>query len=169
MIARNGSRREKRLWTDAGRVSRSSPTSPTTSTTRRRSSPTRSTASPTTRRCSRHDVAVFYRTNAQSRSIEEIFIRVGLPYRVVGGTRFYERREVRDAIAYLRVLANPVDEVSLRRILNTPRRGIGDRAEAMVEAFGQRERIGFGEALDRAAEAPGIATRSLAAIEGSSR
>ena len=125
------------------RASRSSPTSPTTSTTRRRSSPTRSTASPTRRRCKPSDVAVFYRTNAQSRSIEEIFIRVGLPYRVVGGTRFYERREVRDAIAYLRALANPADEVSLRRILNTPKRGIGDRAEAMVEAFGQRERIGF--------------------------
>jgi DNA helicase-2/ATP-dependent DNA helicase PcrA len=84
---------------------------------------------------------------------------------VVGGTRFYERREVRDAIAYLRALANPDDEVSLRRILNVPKRGIGDRAEAMVEAFGQRERIGFAGALERAAEAPGIATRSLANIE----
>lgn len=82
------------------------------------------------------DVAVFYRTNAQSRSVEEVFIRVGLPYRVVGGTRFYERREVRDAIAYLRALANPEDEVSLRRILNVPKRGIGDRAEAAIESFG---------------------------------
>jgi len=108
---------------------------------------------------------VFYRTNAQSRSLEEIFIRVGLPYRVVGGTRFYERKEVRDALAYLRTIANPDDEVSLRRILNTPRRGIGDRAEAMVEAFAQRERISFHAALTRAAEAPGIAARSLTAIE----
>ena len=111
------------------------------------------------------DVAVFYRTNAQSRSLEEIFIRVGLPYRVVGGTRFYERKEVRDALAYLRAVANPDDEVSVRRILNTPRRGIGDRAEAMVEAYSQRERISFYAALERAAEAPGIATRSLTAIE----
>lgn len=110
------------------------------------------------------DMAVFYRTNAQSRSVEDIFVRVGMPYRVVGGVRFYERKEVRDAIAYLRALANPADEVSLRRILNTPKRGIGDRAEAMVEAFAQRERISFAEALDRAAEAPGIATRSLTSI-----
>ena len=93
------------------------------------------------------DVAVFYRTNAQSRSLEEVFIRVGLPYKVVGGVRFYERKEIRDAVAYLRVLANPDDDISLRRILNTPRRGIGDRAEACVEALAQRERISFGAAL----------------------
>ena len=86
---------------------------------------------------------------------EEVFIRVGMPYRVVGGVRFYERREVRDALAYLRVLANPDDEVSLRRILNTPRRGIGDRAEACVEALPSRDRITFWEALRRADEAPG--------------
>jgi DNA helicase-2/ATP-dependent DNA helicase PcrA len=66
------------------------------------------------------DVAVFYRTNAQSRVFEEVFIRVGMPYKVVGGVRFYERREVRDALAYLRMLANPDDVVSLRRIVNTP-------------------------------------------------
>ncbi|HEY5335617.1 MAG TPA: UvrD-helicase domain-containing protein, partial [Mycobacteriales bacterium] len=74
-------------------------------------------------------VAIFYRTNAQSRVYEEIFIRVGLPYKVVGGVRFYERREVRDLLAYLKVLVNPTDTISLRRVLNTPRRGIGDRAE----------------------------------------
>jgi DNA helicase-2/ATP-dependent DNA helicase PcrA len=112
------------------------------------------------------DVAVFYRTNAQSRSFEDVFIRVGLPYKVVGGVRFYERREVRDALAYLRVLANPVDTVSLRRILNVPKRGIGDRAEAMVAAFADRERVPFAEGLERAREAPGLATRSLNAIEG---
>ena len=99
---------------------------------------------------SARDVAVFYRTNAQSRSFEDVFIRVGLPYKVVGGVRFYERREVRDALAYLRVLANPADTVSLRRILNVPKRGIGDRAEAMVAAFADRERITFAEALERA-------------------
>ena len=81
------------------------------------------------------DVAVFYRTNAQSRVFEEVFIRVGLPYKVVGGVRFYERREVKDALAYLRMLVNPDDEISLRRILNVPKRGIGDRAEACVEAL----------------------------------
>ena len=111
------------------------------------------------------DVAVFYRTNAQSRVFEEVFIRVGLPYKVVGGVRFYERREVRDMLAYLRLIANTTDVVSLRRILNTPRRGIGDRAEACVEALFARERIPYGEALERADEAPGIAPRSAAAIK----
>ncbi|HEX2175740.1 MAG TPA: DNA helicase PcrA [Nocardioidaceae bacterium] len=111
------------------------------------------------------DVAVFYRTNAQSRVFEEVFIRVGLPYKVVGGVRFYERREIRDALAYLRSLSNPADTVSLRRILNAPKRGIGDRAEACVEALASRERITFWEALHRADEAPGIATRSLNCIQ----
>ena len=111
------------------------------------------------------DVAVFYRTNAQSRAFEEVFIRVGMPYRVVGGVRFYERREVRDAIGYLRAIANPDDDVSVRRVLNVPRRGIGDRAEAMIEAFAAAEQISFGAALDRAAEAPGLATRSRTQIE----
>ena len=112
------------------------------------------------------EVAVFYRTNAQSRVFEEIFIRVGMPYKVVGGVRFYERREVRDALAYLRVLVNPADQVSLRRILNTPKRGIGDRAEAAVESFASRERITFWEALRRVDEVPDLATRSLNAIKG---
>ena len=113
-----------------------------------------------------NDVAIFYRTNAQSRSIEDILVRTGMPYRVVGGVRFYERREVRDALAYLRALANPDDEVSLRRILNVPKRGIGDRAEAAVVFLAQRERISFAAALERAEESPGIATRSLTAIRG---
>ncbi|HVQ87208.1 MAG TPA: DNA helicase PcrA, partial [Actinomycetes bacterium] len=111
------------------------------------------------------DVAVFYRTNAQSRVFEEVFIRVGLPYKVVGGVRFYERREVRDALAYLRVLANPEDVVSLRRILNTPRRGIGDKAELAVETFAERERITFVSALRRVAEVPTLQARSVHAIE----
>jgi DNA helicase-2/ATP-dependent DNA helicase PcrA len=111
-------------------------------------------------------VAVFYRTNAQSRVFEEVFIRVGLPYRVVGGVRFYERREVRDLLAYLRLIANPGDEVSLRRVLNVPKRGIGDRAEDYVAAFAQRERISFAQALSRVAEVPGLAARSANAIAG---
>lgn len=110
------------------------------------------------------DVAIFYRTNAQSRSIEEIFIRQGLPYVVVGGVRFYERREIRDAIAYLRAIANPADDVSLRRILNVPKRGIGDRAETMLAAFAERERVPFSEALQRCAEVPGMASRSLTMV-----
>ncbi|MEI2712321.1 MAG: DNA helicase PcrA [Nocardioides sp.] len=112
------------------------------------------------------EVAVFYRTNAQSRAFEEVFIRTGQPYKVVGGVRFYERREVRDALAYLRMLVNPADEISLRRVLNTPKRGIGDRAEACVQALAERERITFWDALQRADEAPGLATRSLRNIVG---
>jgi DNA helicase-2/ATP-dependent DNA helicase PcrA len=110
------------------------------------------------------DVAVFYRTNAQSRVFEEVFIRVGLPYRVVGGVRFYERKEVKDALAYLRVLINPRDAVSLRRILNEPKRGIGDRAQASVERLASRHELSFWEALQRADEADDLAARSLNAI-----
>ncbi len=165
VIARNAGRREKKLWTDAGDGSpvvayvaddEHDEASFIANEIDRLTDEKEITPS---------DVAVFYRTNAQSRSVEEIFIRVGLPYRVVGGTRFYERREVRDAIAYLRAIANPDDEVSMRRVLNTPKRGIGERAESMVEMFAQRERIGFSAALDRADEAPGIAARSLASIQ----
>ncbi|MFE9885181.1 ATP-dependent DNA helicase [Streptomyces scopuliridis] len=111
------------------------------------------------------DVAVFYRTNAQSRVFEEIFIRVGLPYKVVGGVRFYERKEVRDVLAYLRVLANPEDNVPLRRILNVPKRGIGDRAEAMIDALALREKITFPQALRRVDEAYGMAARSANAVK----
>jgi DNA helicase-2/ATP-dependent DNA helicase PcrA len=110
------------------------------------------------------DVAVFYRTNAQSRVFEEVFIRVGLPYKVVGGVRFYERKEVRDVLAYLRVLSNPEDSVPLRRILNVPKRGIGDRAEAMIDALSQREKISFPQALRRVDEAYGMAARSTNAV-----
>ncbi|WP_165966508.1 DNA helicase PcrA [Actinomadura sp. 7K507] len=110
------------------------------------------------------DVAVFYRTNAQSRVFEEVFIRVGMPYKVVGGVRFYERKEIRDLLAYLRCLANPEDTVSLRRILNVPKRGIGDRAEACVEAYASRERISFWQALRVPEDVPGMATRSLNAV-----
>ncbi|GAB7515317.1 DNA helicase PcrA [Rhodococcus sp. no. 34] len=98
------------------------------------------------------DIAVFYRTNNSSRALEEIFIRLGVPYKVVGGVRFYERKEVRDIVAYLRVLANEDDTVSLRRILNTPRRGIGDRAEACVAVHSEHRNISFAAALRDGAE-----------------
>ncbi|WP_436523835.1 DNA helicase PcrA [Actinoplanes sp. HUAS TT8] len=110
------------------------------------------------------DVAVFYRTNNQSRVFEEVFIRVGLPYKVVGGVRFYERKEVRDALAYLRSIVNEDDTVSIRRVLNTPKRGIGDRAEACVEALSGRDRISFGQSLRHARNAPGISTRAANSI-----
>jgi DNA helicase II / ATP-dependent DNA helicase PcrA len=112
------------------------------------------------------DVAVFYRTNAQSRALEEVLVRTGLPYKVVGGTRFYERREIKDALAYLRVVANPTDDVNLRRVLNVPKRGIGDRAEGSIASLAERERIPFVAALGRPEDAPGIVSRSVTAIRG---
>ncbi|EFV93547.1 UvrD/Rep family ATP-dependent DNA helicase [Dietzia cinnamea P4] len=114
------------------------------------------------------DVAVFYRTNNSSRVIEDVFVRLGLPYKVVGGTRFYERKEVRDVVAYLKVLNNPDDAVAIRRILNTPRRGIGDRAEACVVVHAEQRGIGFAQALRDASEGKVslLPTRSVKAIAG---
>src|SRR3954465_13486379 len=113
-----------------------------------------------------NDVAVFYRTNNSSRAIEEVFIRAGIPYKVVGGVRFYERKEIRDIVAYLRVLDNPGDAVSMRRILNTPRRGIGDRAEACVAVYAENTGATFNDALQAAAagKVPMLNTRSEKAI-----
>jgi DNA helicase-2/ATP-dependent DNA helicase PcrA len=164
VIARNPDRRPKNLWSDAGAGEQI-----TGYVAENEHDEAAWVAQQidelTDNGASASDVAVFYRTNAQSRVFEEVFIRVGMPYKVVGGVRFYERREIRDALAYLRVIANPDDVVSLRRILNTPRRGIGDRAEAVVEAFAERERISFGAALERADVAPGMNPRSLNSIQ----
>jgi len=110
------------------------------------------------------DIAVFYRANSQARTLEEVFVRAGLPYRVVGGVRFYERKEVRDALAYLRAIVNPDDDVSVRRILNVPKRGIGDVAEAAVEALAKAHGVSFGRALDLAVGTGGLPARSLTAI-----
>jgi DNA helicase II / ATP-dependent DNA helicase PcrA len=110
------------------------------------------------------DTAIFYRTNAQSRVFEEVFLRSAIPYKVVGGVRFYERKEVKDFLAYLRVLVNPEDEISLRRIINTPKRGIGDRALDTVDLFAKSSGLSFWSALNNAASVPGIPTRSIAAI-----
>ncbi|WP_085528706.1 UvrD-helicase domain-containing protein [Kocuria massiliensis] len=103
------------------------------------------------------DVAVFYRTNAQSRSLEEILMRVGLPYRVVGGTRFYERKEIKDALSYLRALMNPDDDISVRRILNEPKRGIGARSEGAIANLASRDGSSFMAAARQANDAPGLA------------
>ena len=93
------------------------------------------------------DIAVFYRTNAQSRALEELLVRQGIPYRVVGGTRFYERREIKDALAYLQVISNPDDTVAARRVLNVPKRGIGAKAEEAIAAHAAHYGISFGAAL----------------------
>src|SRR5207244_5761257 len=110
-------------------------------------------------------MAVFYRTNAQSRVFEEVFIRVGQRYRVVGGVRFYERREVRDLLAYLRLIANAADEVSLRRVLNVPKRGIGDRTEESVAALANRDKTSFAAALARPGDVPGLSLRAVSAVK----
>ena len=99
------------------------------------------------------DMAIFYRTNAQSRVVEEALMRAGTPYKVVGGTRFYDRREIRDALSYLRAVVNPADEVSVKRVLNVPKRGVGDTTVARLDAFARSEGISFLEALRRADEA----------------
>jgi DNA helicase-2/ATP-dependent DNA helicase PcrA len=109
------------------------------------------------------DVAVFYRTNAQSRVMEEALVRAGIPYRVYGGVKFYDRREVKDALAYLRAFTNPDDEVSWKRIANTPKRGVGDTSIAKVEAYAQGAGLTFRDALIEAAAA-GVTGRALGGI-----
>jgi DNA helicase II / ATP-dependent DNA helicase PcrA len=109
-------------------------------------------------------VVVFYRTNAQSRPLEEVFVKAGLPYKIVGGVKFYDRREVKDLLAYLKATVNPLDTVSLRRVLNVPRRGIGDTSERAIDRFATEEEIPFGEALRRAGEVPGLGARQVRAV-----
>ncbi len=157
VIARNTGRREKRLWTDSGDgelivgyVADSDRDEAAFIGKEIESLTDYSIGGSSS--YSYGDVAVFYRTNTGSRPVEEVFVRHGIPYKVVGGTRFYERKEVRDIVAYLRVVANPDDSVSLRRIVNTPRRGIGDRAQACVAVHSENLGISFYEALREAAE-----------------
>ena len=107
------------------------------------------------------DVAIFYRTNAQSRTLEDMLMRAGLPYRVVGGTRFYERKEIKDALAYLRALSNPDDDVNVRRILNEPKRGIGAKSESVVAEYASANRISFYAAARQAADVPGLGAAAV--------
>ena len=100
-----------------------------------------------------NDMAAFYRTNAQSRVLEEAFMRFGIPYKVVGGTRFYDRREIKDAMGYLRAVVNPADEVSIKRVLNVPKRGVGEGSVAKLDAFAKADGITFSEAMRHAQEA----------------
>ncbi len=110
------------------------------------------------------DVAVFYRTNAQSRVIEEVFVRYGVPYQVVGGLKYYDRREVKDALAYLRAVVNPDDQVALKRIINVPKRAIGNTSVAHVDRFAESLGIGFMAALRRIDENPRITSRAQRSI-----
>lgn len=152
VISRNVGRREKKLWTDAGAGDKI--IGYVADTERDEASFIAGEIDSITEagEFNFHDVAVFYRTNNGSRPVEEVFIRHGIPYKVVGGVRFYERKEVKDIIAYLRAVANPADSVSVRRVLNTPRRGIGDRAEACVAVYAENKDVSFFDALCAGAE-----------------
>jgi DNA helicase-2/ATP-dependent DNA helicase PcrA len=164
VITRNESRKEKNLWSDAGSgaplvgyVAESEHDEASFIADEIRQLQKESKSQP-------GDTAIFYRTNAQSRVFEEVFMRNALPYKVVGGLRFYERREVKDLLAYLRVLANLEDEISLRRIINVPKRGIGDTSLDYVDAFANQNSISFWQGLLRCAEAPGLPSRAAQAI-----
>ncbi|WP_420452645.1 DNA helicase PcrA [Ilumatobacter sp.] len=166
VIDNNTERRPKSLWTDLGsgdRIVRYHADDEGDEATFIASTARESNAE---RGVSWRDMAVLYRTNAQSRVLEEAFMRVGVPYMVVGGTRFHDRREVKDAMAYLRVTVNPTDEVSLKRILNTPKRGIGDASVDKLDALARSEAIPFVEALRRSDEAgiTGPAVRGIASF-----
>jgi DNA helicase-2/ATP-dependent DNA helicase PcrA len=164
VISQNESRKEKNLWSDSGSgapligyVAESEYDEAEFVKDEIRALQNRDESQP-------GDTAVFYRTNAQSRIFEEIFMRAAIPYKVVGGLRFYERKEVKDILAYLRVLANPTDEVSLRRIINLPKRGIGDRAIEEVDAFAFTQGISFWDALLRVREATGVPNKASQSI-----
>jgi DNA helicase-2/ATP-dependent DNA helicase PcrA len=109
------------------------------------------------------DMAVFYRTNAQSRAVEEELVRRNIPYKVIGGTKFYERKEIKDLLAYLRAVANPADEVSLKRIVNVPKRGVGDTSIGRLDAWAAGHGVPFAEALQRAEEV-GLAGKAAGGV-----
>jgi DNA helicase-2/ATP-dependent DNA helicase PcrA len=163
VIAHNVSRKPKTLWTDAGEGER---------ITRYRAEDEHDEAAWVSSEIGRlhreqgvrwGDVAVFYRTNAQSRALEEAMVRHEVPYKVVGGTRFYDRREVKDVLAYLRVLVNPDDEVSWRRIVNVPKRGVGETSVSRLAGWSQLNGVSFGDAVGRADEA-GITGKAVKAL-----
>ena len=153
VIANNAARKPKNLWTDAGRGD-------TIVRYHAEDEGDEATFVASTARqlhgddgMDWRDLAILYRTNAQSRVVEEAMMRLGVPYKVVGGTRFYDRREIKDAMSYLRAVVNPADEVSVKRVLNVPKRGVGDASIAKLDALAAAEGIGFLDALRRAADA----------------
>ena len=165
VITNNESRKEKNLWSDAGSGS------PLTGYVAESEHDEANFIADEIRSLQREgvstpgDTAIFYRTNAQSRVFEEVFMRNALPYKVVGGLRFYERREVKELLAYLRVLANVEDEISLRRIINVPKRGIGDTSLDYVNEFARNNNISFWQGLLRCSEIGSVPTRAAQAID----
>jgi DNA helicase-2/ATP-dependent DNA helicase PcrA len=153
VIANNPDRKEKHLWSDKGQGAR---------IVRYHAEDEGDEATWVARsvqqlhgdsHCMWKDMACFYRTNAQSRVLEESLMRFGIPYKVVGGTRFYDRREIKDAMAYLKAVVNPLDEVSVKRVLNVPKRGVGDGSVSKLDAFARAEGVSFVDAMRRADEA----------------
>jgi DNA helicase-2/ATP-dependent DNA helicase PcrA len=164
VITKNESRKEKNLWSDAGSgapltgyVAESEHDEANFIAEEIRSLQNSGLSSP-------GETAIFYRTNAQSRVFEEVFMRSALPYKVVGGLRFYERREVKDLLAYLRVIANCEDEISLRRVINVPKRGIGDTSLDYVDQFANSSGISFWQGLLRCNEITSVPARAAQAI-----
>lgn len=163
VISNNLGRKPKHLWTDQGDG---------LPITRYHAEDERDEASWITREMSRlrvtddkrwGDMAIFYRTNAMSRVLEEQLVRVGIPYKVVGGTKFYDRKEIKDIVAYIRVLTNSADEVSIKRIINVPKRGVGDTSVGRIDAWARSHGRSFSEALPHAEEA-GLSGRSLSGV-----
>lgn len=111
------------------------------------------------------DMAIMYRANAQSRSLEEALINAGIPYQLIGGTKFYERREIKDALAYMQALANPDDDVNMRRIMNVPKRGLGPRAESLVTGYAQEHGVSFWNGISHMEQIEGVPTRTSSMLK----
>ncbi|MCL1923315.1 MAG: UvrD-helicase domain-containing protein [Propionibacteriaceae bacterium] len=165
LIRHNKSRPEKNLWTDSGDGALVSGYVADTEHDEARFIATEIKTLAAGGESRYGDAAVFYRTNAQSRAVESVFIQLAVPYRVVGGVKFYERKEVRDAIAYLRAIANPADEVSIERIINVPRRGIGDTSQEILRSHARQYSITITEALEAAQRIPGLSTRAAGTVK----
>jgi DNA helicase-2/ATP-dependent DNA helicase PcrA len=164
VIAHNTQRLDKKLWTDVGQGEQV-----VRYTAENAHDEAAFVAEEVDRLVDEHgyepgDCAVFYRTNAQSRVLEEVLIRTGTPYQVIGGTRFYERREIKDMLAYLQLLVNPADDVAARRVVNVPRRGVGAKTEQVLSDVALRERVTFLEACRRAEEHPPLGPRAVKAV-----
>ena len=163
VISNNGARKPKHLWTDAGRGE---------PVTLYRAEDEHDEAAFIAEQVgvlqddgfSASDVAIFYRTHAQSRVLEEVFVRYGIPYQVVGGPKFYDRREVKDTLAYLRALVNPSDQVAVKRIVNVPKRGVGSTTVGHIDRAAEAKGITFFEALAEIDDNPRVTQRARRSI-----
>lgn len=164
VITKNESRKEKNLWTDSGSGSHLTGYVAENEHDEARFIADEIRQLQRDKKSQPGDTAIFYRTNAQSRVFEEVFMRNGVPYKVVGGVRFYERREVKDLLAYLRVISNLEDEISLRRIINVPKRGLGDTSLERIELFAREQGLSFWVGLLRASDVVGLSNRAVIAI-----